>query len=59
MKTFEFKKNVTEICSLWSNGHYGSIGVDTRLVLNRQQAITEPMMASFTDEYMRHSASMR
>ena len=39
MKTFEFKQNDTEICSLGSNSRYDSTGSDKGLVLNKWQAI--------------------
>ena len=59
MKTFEYQKNFTEICSLGCDWQYGSIGSDNVLVPNRWQAIT------WTSDglvywciYMRHEASM-
>ena len=33
-KLLDFKGNFTELCSLWSNWQYGSIGSDTGLVPN-------------------------
>ena len=38
-KILNFKRNVTEICSLGSNWKYGSIGLDNGLAPKRRQAI--------------------
>ena len=51
------KQNFAEICSVWPNRHYGSIGSDNGLAPNRRQAIiwtvpSGPMLAGFTDTYV-------
>ena len=50
--------NFIEVCSLWSNWQYSSIGSDIGLAPSRRQAIIWTNVGWFTDAYMRHSASM-
>ena len=58
MKIFEFRLNVTEVCSQGSNLQYSSNGSDNGLAPSRRQAIIWTNDGKFTDAYMRRSASM-
>ena len=50
--------NFIEVCSQGANWQNASIGLDNGLVPARRQAIIWTNDGSFTDAYMRHSASM-
>ena len=54
-ENFKFKWNFINICSLWSNWQYGSIGSDNGLAPNRRQAIIWTNVGMF---YWRINASL-
>ena len=48
--------NLIKICSNWQ---YAGIGSNNDMASNRQQPLSEPVVALFTGAYMCHSALMR
>ena len=53
-----FDQYLIEVCSYWSNQQYSIVGSDNGLAPAEQQAIIWTNDGKFTDEYMRHLASM-